>query len=335
MDQPCRLESLVEERDGYLKHCLADSTFRTYESGLRQYRSFCSWYNLVAFPLSESTLELFVCSMARRLAFSSIKVYLCSVQFHATLNGDNTRISDMSHLYYVLRGIRISIGSSRSRPRRLPITIRQLNTLVDYIHAHYSFFDALMLHAAVSLAFFGLLRSAEYTSPSTSRASANGLCRKDISFSNNILMVHIRGSKTDPFKNGITIRIGPNFSKVCPVLAMSRFLSVSSSPNGPVFRFADGTFLTRSFLSSLLSSCFPETSINTHSFRIGGASTAASVGIPDSIIQTLGRWASNAYRRYVQFSDDSIADFSRRMSSSIALNRIWDSNWLISKRSNP
>ena len=314
-----------------MQHCLADSTFRTYESGFRAYASFCSRSSLPMFPLSEENLELFVCSLARRLAFSTIKVYISAIQFHAIVNGDQTRISNMAHLYYVLRGIKIFFGSSRSRPRRLPITIKQLHTLFDYISSAYSRRDLLMLHAAVSLAFFGLLRSAEYTSPSSSRGTPYSLSRRDISIINKILIVTIRKSKMDPYKEGVIIRIGPNYSKVCPVSAMSRFLLSSSHSSGPLFQFSDGSFLTRNFLSVLLSACFPEASINTHSFRIGGASTAASVGIPDSAIQILGRWSSNAFRRYLQFPDDTIAEFSQRMASARALRKVWDSNWLISK----
>ena len=142
----------------------------------------------------------------------------------------------------------------------------------------------------------------------------------------------LRKSKTDPFREGVTIRIGPNSSKVCPVQAMQRYLALRPTIPGPLFRFADGTFLTRSFILLLLTACFPNVDLNTHSFRIGGASTAASVGIPDSAIQMLGRWASNAYRRYLHFSDNSIREFSHLMASSSALSRLWDSDWLISKR---
>ncbi len=37
-----------------------------------------------------------------------------------------------------------------------------------------------------------------------------------------------------------------------------------------------------------------------HTSRIGAATTAASVGIPDHPIKTLGRWISDAYQLYIQ-----------------------------------
>ena len=50
-----------------------------------------------------------------------------------------------------------------------------------------------------------------------------------------------------------------------------------------------------------------------HSFRIGAATTAASVGIEDSLIKTLGRWESNAYQIYVKVPRDNLAAVSKRL----------------------
>ena len=63
-------------------------------------------------------------------------------------------------------------------------------------------------------------------------------------------------------------------------------------------------YLVRADIVTCLRRCFPGArNINTHSFRIGGASAAASAGIPDSQTQILGRWSSDAYRRYLRLSD--------------------------------
>ena len=39
---------------------------------------------------------------------------------------------------------------------------------------------------------------------------------------------------------------------------------------------------------------------NTHSFRIGTATSAEAAGLTESQIKTLGRWRSNAYRCYIK-----------------------------------
>jgi len=40
-----------------------------------------------------------------------------------------------------------------------------------------------------------------------------------------------------------------------------------------------------------------------HSFRIGAASCAAELGMAENEIQTLGRWRSDAYKAYIEYSN--------------------------------
>jgi len=51
---------------------------------------------------------------------------------------------------------------------------------------------------------------------------------------------------------------------------------------------------------------------NGHSFRRGAATWAAQVGIPDSEIQILGRWRSDAYKAYIEFSNRERISLSKR-----------------------
>ena len=48
-----------------------------------------------------------------------------------------------------------------------------------------------------------------------------------------------------------------------------------------------------------------------HSFRIGAATAAAQAGIEDSVIQSLGRWNSNAFLRYIRTPREHLAAYSR------------------------
>ena len=95
---------------------------------------------------------------------------------------------------------------------------------------------------------------------------------------------------------------------------------------GPL-SFTNLTFLTRTRLATLLTNCFHDTRINTHSFRIGGASTMAA-GLSDSTIMSLGRWSSNSYQVYLRLSDQTIYNMTRRMSETILLTKVWDSDVL-------
>ena len=86
----------------------------------------------------------------------------------------------------------------------------------------------------------------------------------------------------------------------------------------------DSQFLTRQDLVTMLSRCLPEVSgINMHSFRIGGASAAASADITDSTIQLLGRWTSDTYRRCLRLSNNTIIGLSQSISWVHNLTRFW------------
>ena len=200
----------------------------------------------------------------------------------------------------------------------------------------YSAFHSLMLCAASSLAFFGLLRCSEFTSADRHRYnSASTLMVNDIAFNRNgdIMSVFIKASKTDPFRVGCRVRIAAVGGPMCPVELMLQYLRARPECRGPLFIFEENNFLIRQDVVTFLRRVLPEVlNVNTHSFRIGGASAAASAGLPDSQIQILGRWSSDAYRRYLRFSDASVRRWCSLMSSVNCDNRHWDPSTATSRR---
>ena len=285
--------------------------------------------------MSQHVLQFYVTQLARTVSYQTIKVYLAGLQFHSNVMGYQIQLSNMQLLYYVLRGIRRVQGSKCHRPRRPAITMHHLHQLLQFIstsslHHH----DQKMLWSAVTLAFFGFLRSSEYTSPSRSTYITNStLLFSDVSISNNCTtaIIHIKSSKTDPFKTGCSINVGSTGSAVCPVRALFQFINVHRLLTGPLFMFRNGTYLTRRYMATLIQQALPQLPhANTHSFRIGGASAAASVGVPDSTIQILGRWSSDAYRRYLRLPNSTVCNLASRIANVGSVTRIWDTDSLTS-----
>ena len=93
-------------------------------------------------------------------------------------------------------------------------------------------------------------------------------------------------------------------------MAMLSYLKVRGSHPGPLFCWQSGSPLSKSNFvdkvrSALTKANLPADNFAGHSFRIEAATTAASAGICDSSIQSLGRWKSNAYLLYIRTSPNS------------------------------
>ena len=168
------------------------------------------------------------------------------------------------------------------------------------------------------MAFFGLLRASEYLADAPNRFDK--LCNLQvchISFGSKFecVKIYLPQSKTDPFRSGQRVTIWSTDCDLCPVKATLDFIRRHPTGSGPLFTFSNGTFLTRQRWSEIIQSVIPDVNINTHSFRIGGASAAAAAGLPDSTIQVLGRWSSDAYKLYVRFPDSTFKNASMKMAT--------------------
>ena len=181
----------------------------------------------------------------------------------------------MSQLFYLFRGTRRVQGRLHFRPSRMPITVADLSRLHRFIVSQpISMHDKHLLWAASTLAFFGLLRSFEYTAAYTHQFLPHTLTRSNIGFSADYsyMSVHIQSSKTDPFRVVYAIPVGAPANLLCPVSAMYHFIQQSTFISGPSLTYSDGSYLSSNRVCLMLRSCFSNCRTNTHSFRIGGAS---------------------------------------------------------------
>ena len=94
-------------------------------------------------------------------------------------------------------------------------------------------------------------------------------------------------------------------SKFCPVKAVKDYwdLCPGASRDAPAFRESSGMCYRKAQLNkdlkTMLKPWIKYGSISCHSFRSGLASLLASGGIPDSEIQQIGRWSSEAFKKYI------------------------------------
>ena len=180
-----------------------------------------------------------------------------------------------------------------------------------------------MLWAAMLLAFHGFLRVSEYTASHTTKFNPmTTLSVHDVRIiSPSAITVYIKASKTDPFRQGTTLRLFANASHLCPVNALLPYLSAHPTGTGPLFQWHDGRYFTRSGLAATLKKIKPQHIMNmsSHSFRIGAATTVAAAGYPRWLIQALGRWTSNCFRDYIRIPEHTLQRVSLSLSQNLPI----------------
>lgn len=303
---------------------LAPSTRKVYASAQRKFVDFCTQLGRVhtngsPCPADEWTLCLFVSSLSNTVQQSSIKVYLSAVRsLHIELGFPDPLVNCL-RLQRVVRGVKRCQGSSQYQ--RLPITDSVM--FVIFKSLDMSLPDHCMFWAACSLAYFGFLRSAEFTVPSLAAFDSNiHLGVRDIAVDSHhsptCLRVNIKASKTDPFRSGCAIFIGTGKVPLCAVDAVVSYLKQRGNAEGPLFLLSNGQPLTRAFLTDWIRKIVAAAGLSgnysSHSFRIGAATVAARNGVPDHAIQALGRWSSNAYQGYIRTPAETLAGFSQQLS---------------------
>ena len=212
-------------------------------------------------------------------------------------------IAKMLRLEYVMRGIK-----RRATPgnhRRLPITPMILLLMKQFWAADSGNADSKMLWAASCLCFFGFLRLGEVVAPSESQFDPEAnLCFEDIRVDSRshptYMQVILKASKTDLFRQGTSLFIGATDSQLCPVAAVLSFMVARGRAAGPLFSWKNGCYLTKDKFVAEIRKVLTAVGLKPeeyagHSFRIGAATTAAQMGLQDSLIKTLGRWQSSAY----------------------------------------
>ena len=110
---------------------------------------------------------------------------------------------------------------------------------------------------------------------------------------------------------GITkLSVSPSQHSRMPIteFILERILSVylghRGYQSGPLFIYNNKP-VTQRFFSSLLQQVlsaagFESTNIKSHSFRIGAATLCFSKGYTSDQIQRMGRWKSDAFRKYIR-----------------------------------
>ena len=279
---------------------------------MKHFTAFCSLYNIPPWPASETTLRYYCVHAYRTISHATILVYLAAIRHYHLEHGYCDPLLDSHLLAYLCKGIRRHQGDQRRV--RLPLTpalladIRQALNQSGSVHTR----DKPALWAAITLGFYGFLRGGEFTTcHSHTYSPTHHLLRRDIKIASDHThyTVVIKSSKTDPYRCTTKITVAATNTNTCPVQAMRSFLRrTCHSYSQPLFTLSSGRYLTLAQLTATIRSLLQAAGLtphqaaqySSHSLRIGAATAAAAAGLPSWLIQTAGRWKSEAYRSYIR-----------------------------------
>ncbi|XP_033730724.1 uncharacterized protein LOC117320169 [Pecten maximus] len=307
---------------------LNKNTRTAYSSGLRCFLSFATMCGVIfsrGLPsISEEVLVYFVthCHQMLKLSAATIQVYLAGIKYFYIKAGLGDPIGDSTQLAYIMRGIKKQ--SKPTAPKRLPITFEILKSICSLLNGDvFSPYMDLQLVCMCQMAFFGFLRCGEITV--RNKTNDQGcVYMKDIFIAQDksFYTFTLRKSKCDVFHQGVVITIHEN-NAVSPVKTMDRLYSLrlkaGATPDTPLFcdRYRSDALSRDKFLEYLKQILdrlgLGDKPYSGHSFRIGAATTAAAAGVEDHVIQTLGRWSSDCYTRYIRTSQHVLCQAQNSM----------------------
>lgn len=304
-DSRVSLEHLQFRNGQLIQSGIAFNSLSTYNVSLSAFEKFRSLFALekqMPIPVQHIILFLSYC-FDRGMSPRSISTYLAGINYYHKLNG-----------FYDLRKVfiigKILEGCHRSRislDNRAPITMQVLIKILNVLpRVCYDNYEVRLFTAIFILAYFGLFRASELVATSQYHFR-NSLQENDVFFLENgaYLVVRLRHSKTNQRGNPVFLKLPKQANFPCPVKAVETYLLCRTNVQGPLFSHKDGSVVTKSQFSAVLSkavkcSYYVVNHYKTHSFRIGRATDLASLGYPSDVIKRLGRWSSNCYSNYIR-----------------------------------
>lgn len=298
------------------------STRSTYEAGALRFVRFCDQYKLTPQPASEETILRFIAFLhLQQLAPSTVRVYLAAVRSLHINSGYPPPPTDKPRILKAIRAMEIT---SEGPKTKLPITLDILQKLGTVVPP---FASGGCMWPAMTLAFFGCLRAAEFTVTKGIFSAGKHLCVGDIELKRSpegtvCLALQLRHSKTDHYNHGCVITIGCSGNDICCPCVLQDYLAyrklqgscLSSSPlfvhHGKALSKMSFVNDTRLYLA-LIGLQGP--AFSGHSYRSGSATSAAMAGFQDWEIKLMGRWTSSAYQRYIRAPQSLLANFAHRL----------------------
>ena len=295
----------------------AKGTYSNLRTQFRSYFAFCVYFDRKPLPADTDTICGYAQFLSRSITPPSIRNYLSGVKMlHIFLGFEYTFTEDF-HLHLTIRGI------ERIHPH-VPKRAKPINpSILLALHKLSKSFTSLerSVFACGLFLFFTMARVGSILPKSQNTPPHSFLTRDRVNFSREGILVTLLHTKNIQFgRRRLHIPILRTNSQLCPVRAyLTSLESTSTRTHTPAFVYTDGTHIrwvtshifVKTFRHLLNLAGIQDAHAYTgHSFRRGGASWAFQSGIPGELIQICGDWASDAYKKYLEFNMQNKIDLA-------------------------
>lgn len=295
-----------------------DSTLLSYNAAVRKFLKFLLENGRMPWVLPASPSDIYdFCFWAGRveansqphdIAATSLKKYLYGIQaWHTYHDLPYPRVTE-ARVKILLRACERQDALTPARPLKQAVHLKHLLILyhawVDGPEEDVAALDCVLV------AFWGMMRLAEvtYDQGTGKPAWINSVLCQDViqpTAPSSSVTIAVRGAKTAKAGTAQMVLLNTQPNLLCPVLAVKRRLSKMSSPTDSLFGYGTEPRhnLTRSRLVMKCSRVWiahGHVGLSGHSFRVGGASLRAAVGVSHEHIKRLGRWTSDCYKLYLR-----------------------------------
>lgn len=296
------MERLRSRARTLLQSGLAPNTRNTYTTAVRVFEKFRSEHALAKlWPIPCQNLILFIAyCFDKGHSPTTINTYIAGLNyFHKIFS-----YYDISSVFIIKKLLDGYRRKRRSRDKRAPLTRSILTAICKLLpRVCYNTYEVTLFKALFTVAYFGLFRVSELVVPFLAQTD-RVVFRSDLSLGDKYAIIKLNYFKTNQTGNPVRLKIPADDSSVCPVRALTEFMCRRSHIPGPLFVHCDGTPVTRTQFSAVLSKCVHEAHLSnaykTHSFRIGRATDLALQGLPSTALMKLGRWSSDCFKLYIR-----------------------------------
>ena len=288
----------------------------------------------------------------------TVTSYVSGVKFMLQMSGIDTRLVDTDPTFRRLKsGCCLSYRSTHPEydEKTMPFTVDLIMSTQH--HLDQNSVEGLMVVSAMKMAYCGLMRQSEYLlqPPSTENphyllgrcviflhrlgdgsevtVESNDACSCGLSIDTLYeIYVDVLSAKNDAFGEGhrlAFLRIRSDSRPAGQFFDLAEDMwaySVLACPRREeaFFVYKASHRLTYDCFNKHIKAAVVRVGLNpwffsTHSLRIGGASALAAAGVPDYIIQTMGRWKSLAFLLYIRLGSNAYNSALASMCNSATL----------------